>query len=499
MQTDMNKLFAEGGVMQEGGTVDPVSGNEVPPGAMQEEVRDDVDAKLSEGEFVMPADVVRYIGLETLMKLRDKAKMGLKKMEEIGQMGNADSVPDAEALHGGEDEMDDETFSSEIDSILGEDEGEEKEYAAGGYVAPTSAQITGQNQQATNELAASGTTTQYADAPLKGFEMVAMVNDAGQTIYIPFIDGVPQLSVPEGYKVKKTIDTTTPATDATKPTTSAQGGVASGGSGGGSDSGNTGLTKEQEATFDFMNTPEGASYKEAYGKANSGLIGSVLGFVVPGLSLALNVPKNPIEQLLTANNIFKEATIASKSVQGSLDTTNPANIDTSQPAATTGPQGTGGSAASAASQAASAASSQGAAAQGAAAQAAADVVVRGGTLSEALAAGREAANNVQAAETGMTTNAEGRTVSSDRSIAAQDEAVFGPSTTPTTTPDTSPDTGGGGGDTSGPSGFGSDYGDTSMGGSSSFDSAYGYAQGGFVAKRKNSSKSTKQKGLASRK
>ena len=41
--------------------------------------------------------------------------------------------------------------------------------------------------------------------------------------------------------------------------------------------------------------------------------------------------------------------------------------------------------------------------------------------------------------------------------------------------------GGGGGDTSGPSGFGSDYGDTSMGGSSSFDSAYGYAQGGIAA------------------
>ena len=334
MQTDMNKLFAEGGVMQEGGTVDPVSGNEVPPGAMQEEVRDDVDAKLSEGEFVMPADVVRYIGLETLMKLRDKAKMGLKKMEEIGQMGNADSVPDAEALHGGEDEMDDETFSSEIDSILGEDEGEEKEYAAGGYVAPTSAQITGQNQQATNELAASGTTTQYADAPLKGFEMVAMVNDAGQTIYIPFIDGVPQLSVPEGYKVKKTTDTTTPADDATKPTTPTQGGAGS--SNTGSDSANTGLTKEQEATFDFMNTPEGASYKEAYGKANNGLIGSILGFVIPGLNQILDVPKNPIEQFRTANNVFKEATEASKTTRGVEGTTRAMNDGFGQTYGTTG-------------------------------------------------------------------------------------------------------------------------------------------------------------------
>lgn len=119
VKNEMNRLFAEGGMMQQGGTVDPVSGNEVPVGAMAEEVRDDIPAQLSEGEFVFPADVVRFIGLQTLMKLRDKAKMGLKKMEQIGQMGNAEEVPDGEALFGGE-EMDDEMFSSEIDSLMGE-------------------------------------------------------------------------------------------------------------------------------------------------------------------------------------------------------------------------------------------------------------------------------------------------------------------------------------------------------------------------------------------
>jgi hypothetical protein len=119
VQTD--KMLAEGGVMQEGGTVDPVSGNEVPVGAMQEEVRDDIDAKLSEGEFVFPADVVRFIGLQTLMKLRDKAKMGLQRMNDIGQMGNAEEVEDGEALFGDE-EMDDDMFSSEIDSIMAEED-----------------------------------------------------------------------------------------------------------------------------------------------------------------------------------------------------------------------------------------------------------------------------------------------------------------------------------------------------------------------------------------
>ena len=71
-------MFEDGGLMDEGGTVDPVSGNDVPPGSTQEEVRDDIPAQLSEGEFVFPADVVRYIGLSNLMRMRQEAKMGLK-------------------------------------------------------------------------------------------------------------------------------------------------------------------------------------------------------------------------------------------------------------------------------------------------------------------------------------------------------------------------------------------------------------------------------------
>ena len=80
----------------EGNTVDPISGNEVPPGAMQEEVRDDVPAQLSEGEFVFPADVVRYWGLSTLMQMRQEAKQGLSQMEAMGQMGNSEEavIPD---------------------------------------------------------------------------------------------------------------------------------------------------------------------------------------------------------------------------------------------------------------------------------------------------------------------------------------------------------------------------------------------------------------------
>ena len=111
------KLLKQGGMLQEGGTVDPVSGNDVPVGAMQEEVRDDVPAQLSEGEFVFPADVVRYIGLERLMMMRQAAKQGLQKMEDMGQMSNAEEAT----------MEDDVEFESEIDDILKEIEGKEEE------------------------------------------------------------------------------------------------------------------------------------------------------------------------------------------------------------------------------------------------------------------------------------------------------------------------------------------------------------------------------------
>jgi len=90
------KMFEEGGLKEEGGMVDEVSGNDVPVGSTREEVRDDIPAQLSEGEFVFPADVVRFIGLEKLMEMRQEAKAGLKRMEEMGQMGNADeaTLPD---------------------------------------------------------------------------------------------------------------------------------------------------------------------------------------------------------------------------------------------------------------------------------------------------------------------------------------------------------------------------------------------------------------------
>ena len=122
------ELFADGGLEQDGGTTDPVSGNDVPPGSSKEEVRDDIPAQLSEGEFVFPADVVRYIGLEKLMMMRQEAKMGLKMMEEMGQMGNADEATMPDDLPFGVTDL------IIIDGQEDVDDDDKKEYNTGGVV-----------------------------------------------------------------------------------------------------------------------------------------------------------------------------------------------------------------------------------------------------------------------------------------------------------------------------------------------------------------------------
>ena len=163
---DTDRLFAEGGMNEEGGTVDPVSGNEVPAGSLQKEVRDDIPAQLSEGEFVLPADVVRYIGLDRLMKIRDKAKEGLARMEEIGQMGNAEQAAKPEEPHGDE-------FASEIDSIMSE--------------------LDSEGGEEDNNMAIGG-----MPKPSTGFQVKQFKKPDGSSMFVTFINGIPATDIPEG-------------------------------------------------------------------------------------------------------------------------------------------------------------------------------------------------------------------------------------------------------------------------------------------------------------
>ena len=71
----------------EGGMIDPISGNEVPPGAFPEEVRDDIPINVSEGEFIFPANAVRFFGVGKLEGMIQTANKKLDEMSTGGRMG----------------------------------------------------------------------------------------------------------------------------------------------------------------------------------------------------------------------------------------------------------------------------------------------------------------------------------------------------------------------------------------------------------------------------
>ena len=117
----MKKMYEEGGLATDGLSMDPVSGNDIPVGSNAADVRDDIDAKLSEGEYVVPADVVKYIGVSTLEKMVTKAKEGLGGMEAEGRIGGASAEAKEEILE--------YSLGSDIQSLDG--------YATGGLVEGT--------------------------------------------------------------------------------------------------------------------------------------------------------------------------------------------------------------------------------------------------------------------------------------------------------------------------------------------------------------------------
>ena len=88
MDNQMEMAFMnQGGLKDDGMKQDPISGNPIPNGSMAEEVRDDIPAQLSEGEYVVPADVVRYYGVKHFEDIRNNAKQGLQSMEANGRIG----------------------------------------------------------------------------------------------------------------------------------------------------------------------------------------------------------------------------------------------------------------------------------------------------------------------------------------------------------------------------------------------------------------------------
>lgn len=174
-------MFNKGGL-----ATDPVSGNEIPIGSTAKEVRDDIDAKVSEGEYILPANVVRFFGVDYIEKLVAKAEKGLTEMDAKGRIGG---------------EKDNQEFN---------------DGGLTGTFDPNQWKTLGNNLTA-NPLQAQQQVAQ-------SYEYRPYTNAAGVTQMILFMNGEPTQAIPEGFvegtsaPVQKSRSTSEKSTPEPQPT-----------------------------------------------------------------------------------------------------------------------------------------------------------------------------------------------------------------------------------------------------------------------------------------
>jgi hypothetical protein len=153
--------------------IDMMSGNAVPPGAMPEEVRDNVPIDASEGEYILSADVVRYIGLDKIQKMEKQAKEGIASMHEEGRIGGEEPMPAPEVPMGGP-----------MDGPMG--------YNQGGLVTPDF------NQR---EIPFAFNPMPYVSGEAQGQLIKKFIGPNGRVLYIPINKaGNPVVPIPKGFR-----------------------------------------------------------------------------------------------------------------------------------------------------------------------------------------------------------------------------------------------------------------------------------------------------------
>jgi hypothetical protein len=194
--------------------------------------------------------------------MRQEAKMGLQRMDDMGQMGNSEEaiMPD--------------NLPFDIDDIDMEDDNEPQEFNLGGVVqqpgtgiagyTPPPSPTTGYTPPPVGVAVAPvvpGSQPQVAFTPAtsttnvptfgefvgtgggKYDELVTYVNDAGQTMQIPHINGKPIYPVPEGFKRQEKPTDTAPESPLVEKTAQQPQGDGGGGDDAGGISTGTGTAK----------------------------------------------------------------------------------------------------------------------------------------------------------------------------------------------------------------------------------------------------------------
>lgn len=197
--------------------IEPTTGNEVPPGSLPEEVKDDVPAMLSEGEYVVPADVLRFFGIKFFEDLRRQAKTELAMMDRDGRVGG-DPI-----------EEEDVVLPFAVAELRTVDKDEEVAEASRGLYA----NINARKKAGTSRSKADSTISDEAYAKMKkGFDVGGLVTDEEKKLVsmyqdeesdiVEFIDEEGNISyhrqvpsgdsfvfippVPETYRLKAEVD-----------------------------------------------------------------------------------------------------------------------------------------------------------------------------------------------------------------------------------------------------------------------------------------------------
>jgi hypothetical protein len=355
--------------------------------------------------------------------------------------------------------------------------------------------------------------------------MVRFERPDGTAIYIPYINGKPQLDVPEGYTMKTGVASSKPA-DTSVTGVATEGNVKTGGgpgpSGGGptggADTGKTTTTDTSSSSFSgksllgdlgfgsiSVNPDTGVASADKASVMN-GLFGAVVGTVlgigpVFGYKAEQTIEGKMAEEKAKDYNMKFSDTAPINGLAASLGETPFGNANVT---ATTGETGTGGQAAVAGAAAAASAQNAGYsdAAQAAAGQAAANAALSGANQSDAIAAGLAAAKAQDAKD-------KAQTITATRSMDVGVGKASGSGSLSSSDGKTGSVSVGsmsfGGKDSSGGSGFGGDGGPGSPGrgggigggGAGGEGGPGGMAKGGLVSKPHKKS-TNKKSGFASR-
>jgi hypothetical protein len=127
MDNDEIPEMAHGGMAGDCGMMsDPM-----PIGSTDAEVADDITAMISENEYVLPANVVKWHGLKHIMSMHDEAEMGFMMMQDMGLLVEVDGETESDSEGSENAEVSDEgdTEQEETEETIETPQGNEIEVA----------------------------------------------------------------------------------------------------------------------------------------------------------------------------------------------------------------------------------------------------------------------------------------------------------------------------------------------------------------------------------